>query len=163
MNVEPDEAQLRVWRSFLETHSTLIRALEKEMQADQGLPLTWYDVLVHLSEASGGRLRHQALAKSLLLSRSGITRLVDRMATAGLVRREPCPDDRRGSYAVLTEEGRRALERAAPGHMRGITEHFAVHLNAEDVWTLGSVFDRVLRAKRDTRTDKYPEHDKAST
>ena len=96
MNVEPDEAQLRVWRSFLETHSTLIRALEKEMQADQGLPLTWYDVLVHLSEASGGRLRHQALAKSLLLSRSGITRLVDRMATAGLVRREPCPDDRAG-------------------------------------------------------------------
>ena len=141
-----DKEQLAVWRAFLEAHSTVIRALEREMLEEQGLPLIWYDVLVHLSEALGGRLRHQFLAESTLLSRSGITRLADRMVAAGLVRREPDSDDRRGSYVVITEEGKRALERAAPGHSRQVWKYFIRHLNAEDIRALQSVFARVLEA-----------------
>jgi DNA-binding MarR family transcriptional regulator len=143
-----DKRQLAVWRAFLEVQSTVIRALEREIQQEQGLPLTWYEVLVHLSEALGGRLRHQALAKSLLLSRSGVTRLVDRMAAAGLVRREPDPDDRRGSYVIITEAGKDALLRAAPGHSREVVQHFIRHLGAEDIQVLQSVFAKILQGEK---------------
>lgn len=143
-----DQEELAAWRAFLEAHSTVIRALEREMQEERGLPLTWYDVLVHLSEAAGGRLAHKALAESVVLSRSGITRLIDRMAVAGLVRREPSPDDRRVSHVVMTEEGRGALRQAAPGHIRGVVEHFTRHLNIEDVPALQSFFSRVLQGRR---------------
>lgn len=140
--------QLAVWRGFLETHAIVIRVLEQEMQEEQGLPLTWYDVLVHLSEAPGCRLRPQALAQSVLLTRSGITRLVDRMVTAGLVKREPYYGDRRGSYVVMTEEGKSALQRAGSGHSRGVAEHFIGHLTAEEIRVLQSAFARVLQRKR---------------
>ena len=145
-----DKERLAVWIAFLRANSKVIRALEREMQEDQGLPLTWYDVLVWLSEAPGGRLRHQVLAESIVLSRSGITRLVDRMATAGLVCREPVAGDRRGSYVVMTEEGKETLERAAPGHMRGIAQHFIQYLNPGDIRVLQSVFARVLQAEEGT-------------
>ena len=145
MALNLEQEQLAAWRAFLEAHSTVIGALEREMQEEQGLPLTWYDVLVHLSEAPGSRLSHKSVAESVVLSRSGITRLVDRMAAAGLVRREPSPDDRRVSHVVMTEEGLGALQRAAPGHIRGVVEHFARHLNTEDVPVFQSFFARVLR------------------
>ena len=148
MAVNLDQEQLAAWRAFLEAHSTVIRALEREMQEEQGLPLTWYDVLVHLSEAPGTRLTHKALAESVVLSRSGITRLVDRMVAAGLVRREPSPDDRRVSHVVMTEEGQNALGRAAPGHIRGVVEHFTRHLNIEDIPALQSFFSRVLQGRK---------------
>ena len=147
MDANLDQEQLAAWRAFLEAHATVIRALEREMHEDQGLSLTWYDLLVHLSEAPGRRLAHKALAESVLLSRSGITRLVDRMVAAGLVRREPSPDDRRVSHVVMTENGQGALERAAPGHMRGIVEHFTRHLTIEDVPVLQTFFSRVLRGR----------------
>jgi DNA-binding MarR family transcriptional regulator len=145
--------QLAAWRAFLEAHAIVVRVLEREMQEEQGLPLTWYEVLVHLSEAPGCRLRPQALAQSVLLTRSGITRLVDRMVTAGLVKREPYSGDRRGSYVVMTEEGKGALQRAAPGHSRGVGEHFIRHLTAEEIRVLESVFARVLQRKRDTQRE----------
>lgn len=137
-----------MWRAFLEAHSTVLRALEREMREEQGLSLTWYDVLVHLSEAPGERLPHNVLAESVVLSRSGITRLVDRMVAAGLVRREPSPDDRRVSQVVMTEEGRGVLHQAVPGHLRGIAEHFTGHLNTEDVPVFQSFFARVLQGRR---------------
>ena len=95
----------------------------------------------------GGQLRLSALADSVLLSRSNITRLVDRMANAGLVKREPCPEDRRGMYAVITPEGREALRRAWPGHWRGIVEHFIQHLNDEDVKALHTALSKVVQAE----------------
>ena len=147
MDIEPEQDQMRAWRAFLRTHSAVIKALERELQEEQGLPLTWYDIMVHLSEAPGNRLRHQELAESVLLSRSGVTRLVDRMVTAGLVRRESSPEDRRASYVVMTDQGRRKLEAAAPVHLRGIVEHFTRHLNGGDAESLGSVFHRVLEAE----------------
>ena len=141
------QEQISVWRSFLEVHSAVIKALEKELIEDQSFSLTWYDVLTHLSEAPGARMQHQSLAGSLLLSRSGVTRLVDRMADAGLVCRESSPEDRRVSYVVMTQPGRDALDRASPGHMGGIAQHFVQYLEAGDVPLLQGFFSRVLDGK----------------
>ena len=139
-----DERKLAVWRGFLEAHATVIRKLERDLMAQAGVPISWYDVLVHLSEAPQGRLRHQVLADSLVLSRSGITRLVDRMVDAGLVRREASTQDRRVSYVVLTGEGRAALDRAGPGHIHSVVEHFARHLKGSETAALDSFFTRLL-------------------
>ena len=144
MIAQASQEQISAWRSFLEVHSAVIKVLEKELIENQGFSLTWYDVLIHLSASSGARMQHQALAESLLLSRSGVTRLVDRMAEAGLVCRESSPEDRRVSHVVMTRQGRAALERASPGHMRGIAQHFVRYLEAADVSVLQGFFSRVL-------------------
>ena len=144
MASQSSQDQISVWRSFLEVHSAVIKALEKELIEDQSFSLTWYDVLTHLSEAHGARMQHQSLAGSRLLSRSGVTRLVDRMADAGLVCRESSPEDRRVSYVVMTQPGRDALDRASPGHMGGIAQHFVQYLEAGDVPLLQGFFSRVL-------------------
>jgi DNA-binding MarR family transcriptional regulator len=146
MSTEPTPEQIAAWQSFLMAHATVIRTLEQEMEEEQGLPLVWYDVLAQLDH-KGRQLRLRALADSVLLSRSNITRLVDRMASAGLVKREPCPEDRRGMYAVITHEGRDGLRRAWPGHWRGIVEHFIQHLNHEDVKALHAALSKVLQAE----------------
>jgi DNA-binding MarR family transcriptional regulator len=119
------------------------------MQEEQRLPLTWYDILVHLSHAPAGRLRMQVLAESIVLSRSGLTRLLDRMTEAGLVRREMCREDRRGAFALITPKGRAALERAMPGHLHGIQEHFLNHLDDEDVRVLHGALSKILESEKD--------------
>jgi DNA-binding MarR family transcriptional regulator len=124
----------------------VIGELEREMQEGEGLPLTWYDILVNLECAPNYRLRMQALADSILLSRSGLTRLMDRMAAAGLVRREPCPEDRRGTYAALTDNGRQALQHAAPGHLAGVKRHFLSKLGDDDVEALILALGKVVKA-----------------
>jgi DNA-binding MarR family transcriptional regulator len=139
MPARPDPAQLAAWRLLLEAHATTTELLEQELVAERGLPLTRYDVLLNLAEAPGGRLRMQELSASVLLSKSGLSRLVDRMVEAGLVRRERCQDDRRGWFAVLTDQGRSALRRAAPVHLRGIHEHFTSHLRPEEIEVLTGV------------------------
>ena len=116
----PPERHLAAWRSLLEVHKNVVELLARELEEQRGLPLGWYDVLLTLDQAPEQRLRMQELAQSVLLSKSGLTRLIDRMETEGLVRRERCPSDRRGAFAVLTPEGRSAFRRAAPpcGHPR---------------------------------------------
>ncbi|HKF90654.1 MAG TPA: MarR family transcriptional regulator, partial [Acidimicrobiia bacterium] len=114
-------------------------------EAEQGLPITFFDVLIQLSQA-GGRLRMSELADAVLLSRSGVTRLVDRMVRAGLVRREACPTDRRSMYAALTTMGKRALARARPVHLRGVAEHFGRHLSDEEAKTLAAALGRMAPA-----------------
>jgi DNA-binding MarR family transcriptional regulator len=148
MPARPDTAHLAAWRLLLEAHASVTDLLEREMVADRGLPLNRYDVLLNLAEAPGGRLRMQELSESVLLSKSGLSRLVDRMVEAGLVRRERCEADRRGWYAVLTDQGRSALRRAAPTHLRGIQEHFAGHLDAEEVRVFAVALGRVVAAAR---------------
>lgn len=133
---------LAAWRAFLDAHAAVIGVLERELMEERGLPLSFYDVLVQLSEG-GGRMRMSDLAGSLLLSRSGVTRLVDRVAAAGYVRRESCPTDKRGTYAVLTPAGRDALKRAWPTHARGVQRHFADALEPGDARALAAVLDRV--------------------
>ena len=144
MGSELNEAQLAVWRGFLEAHSMVTRKLERDLMEQVEIPLTWYDLLVHLSEAGQGRLRHQVLADSLLLSRSGVTRLVDRMVDAGLVCREASSNDRRVSYVVLTGAGRSTLDKAGPGHIQSVVEHFARHLRGPETAALASFFSRLL-------------------
>lgn len=147
----PDPERLSAWRLLLETHASVVERLGEELETECGLPLSWYDVLYQLSTAPGQRLRMRDLAAAVLLSRSGLTRLVDRLAEAGLVEREAHPSDGRGANAVLTAAGRAALRRAAPVHLRGIEAHFARHLCAEDVGALCAALGRVVAAERERR------------
>ncbi len=132
-----------VWESLLRTVSSLIKTYETELDESQGMPLTWYDVLVQLSEAEGGRLRMQALADRVVLSRSGLTRLVDRMEREGLVQRDHSPEDRRGYYATITAHGVEVFRRARLVHHRGIQEHFARYLDDDDLQALRTAMDKV--------------------
>jgi DNA-binding MarR family transcriptional regulator len=159
MPARPDPAQLAAWRRLLEAHATITELLERELVAERGLPLSRYDVLLNLAEAPGGRLRMQELSASVLLSKSGLSRLVDRMVEAGLVRRVRCEDDRRGWFAVLTDQGRSALRRAAPIHLRGIHEHFARHLDPEEVQVMTTALSRVVAAARASAGDQLRQPD----
>lgn len=146
-----DPEGLRAWRAFLEAHAAVLETLEGELRRECDLPLSWYDVLLHLSEAPGRRLRLQELGRRVLLTQSGISRLVDRMAARGLVAREAVRADRRGTYAVLTPAGRGELRRAAPVHLRGVDRHFLQLLTAEEVRVLGRALGRVLETVRNRR------------
>ena len=112
--------ELRAWRGMLRVHSRLVKVLDARLDQDHGLPLTSYEVLVHLSEADGGRMRMCDLAESILLSRSGLTRLVDRLERDGLLQRVACADDARGSFATLTPAGRDKLAEARVSHLEGV-------------------------------------------
>lgn len=138
------------WRAFITAHAMVIERIEREL-AEEGLPpLGWYDVLLELSVAPDRRLRMHELARAVVLSRSGLTRLVDRLEKAGFLRREPDPVDRRGSFAVLTEEGAAMRERMWPVYARGIAEHFGEYLNDEEAKILARVLKRIVDAARET-------------
>jgi DNA-binding MarR family transcriptional regulator len=143
-------AQLAAWRAFLEAHAHTTELLARELKEAEDLPLPWYDVLVQLQEADGYRLRMQELADRVLLSKSGLTRLIDRMERAGLVTRAACPDDRRGTYAELTPPGLETLRRTAPTHLRGVREHFAELVSDEEAEVLETVLDRIAVAARES-------------
>ena len=138
--------RLAAWRAFLEAHARVTEVLERELREGQDLPLTWYDVLVQLHEAPENRLRMQELAAAVVLSKSGLTRLIDRMERAGLVRRSQCPTDRRGTFAELTDEGYAQLRAAAPTHLVGVERHFTAHLSADDAEVLARVLGAIAAA-----------------
>ncbi len=142
--VRLSEAQLGAWRLFLRAHAQITRRLEHELLAEQDIPLASYDVLLQLAEAPGGRLRMTDLADRVLLSRSGLTRLIDRLEREGLVTRASCPGDARGTNAVLTEPGRDRLRAAAPTHLRGIAEHVTDRLTADEVLQLRELMAKLL-------------------
>ena len=133
------EGQLVAWRNFLQAHAVLVRRLEADLLAEHQLPLASYDVLVQLVEAPERRLRMTELAQRVLISRSGLTRLVDRLEREGLVRREACDDDARGLFAVLTEDGFQRLRRAAPTHLRGVATYAMDRLDAAQVQALAEI------------------------
>lgn len=136
-----------VWRSFLRAHATALRELERELVAETGMPLGWYDVLLQLVEAPGRRLRMAELADRVLLSRSGLTRLIDRLQAEGLVRREPSPDDARGTFTVLTLAGVGRLRAAAPVHLAGIQQHWLGHFSDDELRELGTLLGRLSPAE----------------
>jgi DNA-binding MarR family transcriptional regulator len=150
MSTELDEGRLTAWRSFLTVHAALTDQIERELVKAEVLPLSWYDVLLALAEAPNRQLRMNELAAAIVLSRSGLTRLVDRLEAAGLLCRQPTPNDRRGLYAVLTADGLEALRKTWPVYAKGITEHFARYLSDEEAHILTDVFQRLLTAVRDT-------------
>lgn len=144
-----DQKRLAVWKTFLRAHASLLRILESELQAQQGLSLTWYEVLLHLSKDPRGGLRMQELAEAVVLSRSGLTRLLDRMEKAGLVQRRPCVHDRRGAYALITPEGKTLFNQIRPIVLQGIETHFARHLDEAACDTLLEVFSKILEAEQE--------------
>jgi DNA-binding MarR family transcriptional regulator len=144
MKSRPTRAELAAWRAFLEAHHAVMAVLGEELE-EIGLPIGFYDVLVQLTEAERG-LRMAELARRVLLSKSGLTRLVDRMAGQGLVRRRPSPEDGRGYYVVATTLGRNALRRASPGHLRGVANHFTSLLTADELTVITRAMNRVVDA-----------------
>jgi DNA-binding MarR family transcriptional regulator len=142
---QPDAERLAVWRAFLDAHANITNMLEHELQAERDLPLAWYEVLFHLSEA-GGRLRMAELSERLVVNKSSLSRMCDRLESAGLVRRDAVPEDARGIYAVLTKQGREVLRRAGPTHLRGVYDHFASYLTDTDVTALQRVFAKLPSA-----------------
>jgi DNA-binding MarR family transcriptional regulator len=140
----PRDPRLETWRSFLVAHAQIRRQLERELQAEQSLGLGEYEVLLLLARAEDRQLRMSELADRLVLSRSGVTRLVDRLEADALVARESCDTDRRGSWATLTKAGHDRLRRAAPTHLRGIGEHFLDRIPPDELDGLQRTLDRVL-------------------
>lgn len=141
---ELTEAELAAWRGFLRVHTALFRQLDAELEAAHNLPLSSYEVLIALRAAPGGRLRMADLAGRALLSRSGMTRLVDRLERQGLLTRCSCSDDARGCYAVLTEGAAALLDRARPTHLDGVRARFLAHLDADDLERLATIWERML-------------------
>ena len=137
-------ADLTAWRTFLRAHATVVRRLEAELMAEHDLPLASYDVLVQLSEATDRRLRMTELADRVLLSRSGLTRLADRLEREGLIERKACPSDARGTLAVLTPAGLARLRAAWPTHRRGVAEHVTGRLSPAELVQLSELLDKLL-------------------
>lgn len=119
-----DEEQIAAWRAFLRANTLMLRQIGEDLEAAGLPPPAWHDVLRALYEAPERRLQNYELADATLLSRSGLSRLVDRIASAGLVRRRACPNDRRGVHVELTDRGVAMLERMWPVYARGIAQHF---------------------------------------
>lgn len=138
-----DAAQMTAWRTFLRAHAVVTRRLEAELVAEHDLPLASYDVLVQLSEAPDGRLRMTELADRVLLSRSGLTRLVDRLVRDGLVERQACAEDARGMLAVLTPAGLDRLRRAWPTHLRGVAGYLD-RLSSDEVQMLAALLVKLV-------------------
>jgi DNA-binding MarR family transcriptional regulator len=143
------QAQIASWRSFLRAHAAVTRKLEADLIAECNLPLAWYDVLVQLVEAPGHRLRMTDLAGAVLISRSGLTRLVDRLVADGLVRREPAVDDARGTFAVMTDAGYERLRRATPTHLRGVGGYVIDRVSPEQLAALGEACALIAAADED--------------
>jgi DNA-binding MarR family transcriptional regulator len=135
---------MEAWMSLLQAHAAVLEGLESRLVQDAGLPLSWHEVLVRLADAPEGKMRMQDLARSILLSKSGVTRLVDRMLDAGMVKRTACTADRRVTYAQITGKGRAVLDRALPVFVRGFDEHFARHLSEAETRTLRAALEKVL-------------------
>ncbi|HET6819464.1 MAG TPA: MarR family transcriptional regulator, partial [Candidatus Limnocylindria bacterium] len=125
-------------------HAQLRRQLERELQAEQSMNLGEYELLLILAYSQGRRLRMSELADSLALSRSGTTRLIDRLEKNGLVQRISCDTDRRGSWAQLTDAGQARLRAASPTHLRGVAEHFLDRIPAGELDSLSRILDRVV-------------------
>lgn len=152
--------ELDVWRSFLRAHAHLTRVLENELLAAQQLSLASYDVLVQLAEAPGHRLRMTELADAVLLSRSGVTRLVDRLEKGGLVARARVDSDGRGVVAVLTQDGYDRLKAATGTHLSGVARHFAGSLAGDELVAFGRTCERLAAAKGEAATiERHPDED----
>ncbi len=137
------DTELGAWRGLLRTHAMLVKRLDAELEAAHGMPLTSYEVLLHLADAPDRKMRMCDVADSVLLSRSGLTRLVDRLERDGFVERASCPDDARGAYARLTETGLTKFRAAQGTHLAGVREHFLEHFGADELDALGAAWERV--------------------
>jgi len=146
----PSPERLRAWRLYFESALALQDILDTELERDAGIPLRWYDALVHLEETPDG-LRMNELAERILYSKSGFTRVVDRLEEAGLVQRVRPDNDRRSILVVLTDEGRTAMERARRHHRHAIEQHFSRHLSDTDIKALTRALEKLSTHARPLR------------
>lgn len=147
-----DEPGIGAWRAFLQSHARITRRLDEELQAAHGLSLAEYDALLQIAHAPGRRVRMNVLANRVLLSRSGITRLVDRLEAAGSVERVACTSDARGQEAVLTKSGLERLRTAGGTHLDGVRRYFLERFDAADLDAIERSLGRVAVAlEPDTR------------
>jgi DNA-binding MarR family transcriptional regulator len=136
--------ELAAWSGLLRAHARVLAELDAELQAEHGLAVPEYEVLLVLTRNGPNQLRMSELADAALLTRSGMTRLVDRLERQGLVRRERCEDDGRGTYAVITPDGAERFAAARPTHIAGVRRLFLDRLKKKDQRALGDAFDAVL-------------------
>jgi DNA-binding MarR family transcriptional regulator len=139
---------LGAFAALLQVHAAVVRRLEKRLEEHRLVPIAQYDVLLELNAAPGRQLRMQQLSDRVVLSRSRVSRVVDEMEKAGLVRREADPDDRRASFAVITDDGRAALRKAAPVYLEGIDAEFLSYLSTNERKALERALRKVLDAQR---------------
>jgi DNA-binding MarR family transcriptional regulator len=132
------------WSAFLRAYAAVVRRIEADVEAKARLPLGWYDVLLELNSAPGRRMRMQELGEAAVLSRSRVSRIVDELAAAGLAERRPNPEDRRSSYATITDEGRKVLRRAAPVYLAAVREHFVADLTPAQLAAVRSAMESLL-------------------
>lgn len=147
------DQRLGVWETYLRGHTGVMRALERELQESHQLSIAEYDVLLHVYSAPNRRLRLGELACAVLFSTGGLSRLLDRMERAGLVTRERAPGDRRGVYAVLTEEGASRLRAARETHLAGIQRHFSALLREDEIEPVGRFFHRLVKVTTTQRPE----------
>ena len=131
-----DDPRLAPWRAFIEAHARVSRRLDEELRAEHDLSLAEYEALLSIAQAPGRRIRMRQLSDRVILSKSGVTRLIDRLVADGLVERSACLADARGAEAVLTDPGLARLRAASRTHLRGITEHFLDPLDGSDLGAL---------------------------
>ncbi|MEV4757144.1 MarR family transcriptional regulator [Micromonospora sp. NPDC049559] len=148
----PDSSRLAAWQDFLFAHSRLLRELERELGEASGLSVAQYDVLLRLSHAPEKRLRMVDLSEAVLYTTGGVTRLIDRMAAAGLVTREPSPTDRRAVLAALTPAGEELLRQAGRVHLAGIQRHFGALLPDEELPAVARFLGRLARPGDEPRS-----------
>lgn len=137
-------AELDAWRGLLRVHANVLKALDAELEAAHGLPLTSYEVLIQLADAPERRMRMCDLADSVLLSRSGMSRLVDRLEREGLISRCACSHDARGAFACITEAGLELLEQARPTHAAGIRRRFLAQFEENELRQLAAFWNRLV-------------------
>ena len=146
----PSTERLRAWRLYFESALALIDVLDAALEGDAGIPLRWYDALVHLEETPDG-LRMNELAERILYSKSGFTRVVDRLEDAGLVQRVRPENDRRSILVVLTDQGRTTMEQARRHHRHAIEQHFSQHLSDSDIKALTRALEKLSAHARPLR------------
>jgi DNA-binding MarR family transcriptional regulator len=139
------DPRFKAWYGNFQATMRSLQRIDRDLEADTGLPLASVELLVNLAFEEGGRMRMGELADTLLLSRGGATRLVARLEEAGLVAREIPPDDRRATYAVITPKGWETLERAEPAFKRAVEAHYSKHLTDDEVEAQWAVSVKILR------------------
>jgi len=141
-NLEPN--MLDAWRGFLFANAKVVRALDSDMIEQHDLSMTWFDLLSRIKQAPRQRLRMHQLEEASLFTRSGITGLADRLENAGFVRRERSAEDRRGVYLAITQAGIDKIDEVWPDHQLSIQNHFAQHLDPEDIKALRATTQKIL-------------------
>jgi DNA-binding MarR family transcriptional regulator len=134
---------VKLWEGLARAHGTMAAAIEKDMLPEAGMPLAWYQVLVHLTRAPQGLMRYQDLAKVAGISDSGASRRLDQMVRAGLIDRQSCPTDRRGVYAHITAAGKAGFERAHAVFLRSLDRNLGRHLKSEEADAMSTTLSRL--------------------